>query len=189
MDSDFLQILALIAFILFGLLGGKKKKRPQQMPTGTRLEPRTALEKRQAGLPTSQQDLLRELEGLVTGRASSEPRRLPPLEEQTEAVSLEPMDADETARWQAGLDRASKVRETTTWEEGLERGAATLETLEGAGEKSHTKFHERYAQQPVARITSFDSPTFSSYDLRRAFVWSEVLGVPVSMRDRLGGES
>jgi hypothetical protein len=189
MDSDFLQILALIAFILFGLLGGKKKKRPQQPAPRPRFDPRTASAKQQTRLPTSQQDLLRELEGLFTGRTSAPPRRLPPPEEPTEAVSLEPVDVDETARWQAGLDRASQVRETATWEEGLHRGTGSLETLEEAGEKSHTRFHERYAQQPVARMAAYEGPKFSANDLRKAFVWSEILGAPVSMREGIGRES
>jgi hypothetical protein len=183
MKGDLLQILAILAFIVFGLLGGKKKKRPTQMPSRTRLQPGAGSARLRAGLPTSQEDLLRELENMFAGRASAPPRRLPPAEEPAEATSLEPVDAQETARWEAGLEQAAKVRETSVWEEGLHRDAGSLETLEGAGEASHTRFHQRYEPSPVPRIVVPDRPMFRMADLRRAFVWSEILGKPTSMRD------
>lgn len=187
--DDLLQILAVIAFIVFGLLGGKKKKKaPQQTRPRSPLQPRAAPGARQAGVPTRQDDLLRELENLFTGRVSSPPRRLPKPDEPTEAVSLEPVDAEETAGWEAGLERAAGVTETAVWEDGLHRDAGSLETLEGAGEASHVRFHQRYAPSAVPRIVVSDRPTFRTSDLRRAFVWSEILRPPVSMRERLGEE-
>jgi hypothetical protein len=184
--NDLLEILAIIAFIAFGLLGGKKKKRPQQTRPPRPLQPRAAPGTSRAGVPTSQDNLLQELENLFTGRVSSPPRRLPPPEEPTEAVSLEPVGGEETARWEAGLERASKVRETAAWEEGLHRDAGSLETLEAAGEASHARFHQRYEPSTVPRIVGPEGPTFRANDLRRAFVWSEVLGAPVSMREQSG---
>ena len=182
--DDLLQILVIVTFIVMGLLGSsRKKKRQQQTRSRSRLHPPAAPGTRRAGVPTRQEDLLRELENLFTGRVSPPPRRLPEPEEPTEAVSLEPVDATETASWEEGLEEAAAVQETTAWKEGLHRDTKSLETLEGAGEESHARFHRRYdhaEQRPVARPVGQE---FHTHDLRRAVVWTEILGKPVSMRD------
>jgi hypothetical protein len=180
--DDFFQILVIIAFIVMGLLGSsRKKKRQQQTRSRSPLHPRAAPGTRRAAVPTRHEDLLRELENLFTGRVPSSPRRLPAPEEPTEAVSLEPVDAPETASWEEGLKEAATVQETTAWEEGLHRDTKSLETLEGA--ESHARFHRRYdhaEQRPLAHPVS---QTFHTHDLMRAVVWAEIMNRPVSMRD------
>lgn len=184
MSGDVLEVLAVLAFILFGLLGGKKKKnQPQQTRPRRPLQPRATPGTGRAGATTRQDALMRELENLFTGRVSSPPRRLPEPEEPTEAVSLEPVDAEESARWEAGLEEAAAVQETTAWEEGLHRDKRSLETLEGAGKESHARFHERYDQAGQRPMVHSVGPEFHSRDLRRAIVWAEIMNKPVSMRD------
>lgn len=190
MGGDLFEILFVVAFILFGILGGRKKKpgagqtprsRPQRPP-----RPRTA--RQQAGGPGTTQDaLLRELEGLLTGRrpveeSSWQPVPSPDVPDPSEARSLETLEVEETAAWEEGLDRAAVVQDTARWMAGRDRGAKSLETLEGAGEASHTRFHQRYNLTAEAPARAEPAARFAMGEIRRAVVWAEILGKPVSMR-------
>jgi hypothetical protein len=196
--GDFFELLFVIAFILFGILGGRKKKpgagqpqvprprpAPDRSPAGRHPQPPP-----RAGSEPSQDALLRELEGLLTGRRplpveQDEPRWSPASSDRVpdpeEARSLESLEVEETAVWEEGLERASEVRDTARWTEGRDRPAASLETLEEAGEASHERYHERY-DFTVQAERAARGPTFDVRDVRRAVIWSEILGPPVSER-------
>jgi len=203
MSGDLFELLFVVAFILFGILGGRKKKpgagqrqlpqpRPRPRPAPRPVPERSPLARRSppAAPPTAQDALLRELEGLLTGQrpapVEAEPEwvstssdRVPDPEE---ARSLESLEAETSAVWEEGLERASETSGTPRWAEGRDREAGTLETLEEAGEGSHKRFHERYAIAARAESRSPRSPTFDMNEVRRAIVWSEILGPPVSVR-------
>jgi hypothetical protein len=207
MSGDLFELLFVIAFILIGLLGGRKKKpradqpRPRRLPrerpmprpapparpTAGRIAPsRTRMEP-----PTAQEALLRELEGLLTGRrpapAETELMWAPPPSDRVpdpeEARSLETLESEEAAGWEEGLDRApEEIRDTPRWAEGRDQQAASLETLEEAGEASHIRFHQKYAASAGPQPMGQRAPSFDLAEVRRALVWSEILGAPVSMR-------
>jgi len=204
--GDFFELLFVIAFILFGILGGKKKKPGAGQPqvprprTRPRPAPRPTPDRSPAGRypqptprassETAQDVLLRELEGLLTGRGpvpveQDEPRWSPTSSDRVpdpeEARSLESLEVEETAVWEEGLERASEVRDTPRWTEGRDRPAASLETLEEAGAASHDRFHERYDFTVQAKRAA-RGPTFDVVDMRRAVIWTEILGPPVSER-------
>lgn len=188
MGGDLFEILFVIAFILFGILGGRKKK-PDARPTRRpRPEPRPRPDRRPERVQRAGQDaILRELEALLGGRRPEPPAPRPApmpadlVPDPDEARSLETLEVEETAAWEEGLERSSST-ETARWLEGTTRRAATLETLEGAGEASHERFHGRYELSAPARVTRRQGPDFDLQDVRRAIVWAEILGPPVSLR-------
>jgi hypothetical protein len=204
MSGDLFELLFVIAFILFGILGGRKKKRPgagqQQLPRPRprlRPAPRPAPERfpgarrpPPATPQTPKDALLRELEGLLTGQRPApvevEPAWVPASSDRVpdpdEARSLESLEDEGSAAWEEGLEQASDIRDTPGWAKGRDREAGTLETLEEAGETSHQRFHERYAIAPRAESRAPRGPIFDIKDIRRAIVWSEILGPPVSLR-------
>lgn len=195
MKGDLLQLLFVAAFILFGLLGGRKKKRP---PTpiprpGARPDARVGAERPTAGrsAPRSgrpdQDRLLRELESLLTGRPARSEAEPPPTygfvqgpPDPEEAQSLELLEADEPSSWEEAKARATEV--TDVWRAGETRAAETLETLEAAGGASHKRFHALYDRPPEVAKPRRPRPSFPTAEMRRAFIWSEILGPPVSER-------
>jgi hypothetical protein len=201
MGGDLLEVLFVVAFILFGLLGGRKK-RPQQgtPPARPRPQGRAPLARRTppgpqpttARAPAREQDrLLRELEGLLTGRrpvrSEPEPARMPSstldVPDPDEARSLESIDIDEAGGWDEGLERTSETAGTARWSAGSARAAESLETLEAAGGASHKRFHALYDRPPEPVKQKPVPPAFPGTDVRRAMVWSEILAPPVSLRD------
>jgi len=197
MSGDLLEILFVAAFILFGLLGSRKK-RPQQgrPPTRPRPQPRTPVARRAPprsqptarASGTDQERLLRELEGLLTGRPVSEPAPasgpspMRDMPDPDEAQSLESLEIEEGASaWEEGLERASETG-TASWSAGSTRAAESLETLEEAGGASHKRFHALYDRQPDFVQKKPAPRVFGVADVRRAIVWSEILGPPVSER-------
>ncbi|MDH4350934.1 MAG: hypothetical protein OEY20_10350 [Gemmatimonadota bacterium] len=204
MGGDLFEILFVIAFILFGILGGKKKKKPgagQSRPAPRQQASRSpsSVGPRQAG-QTTQDALLRELEGILTGRRPA-PQRIDHVPDPDEARSLETLDEGETNSWEAGLEQAAQVEDTTLWHEGRDRetrsaagdtalwhegrdrAAGSLETLEGAGEASHSRFHQRYGLTAVSGLQrKARSASFDLGDMRRAVILAEILGPPVSER-------
>jgi hypothetical protein len=99
-----------------------------------------------------------------------------------EAQSLESLDLREGAgAWEEGLERASETG-TARWSAGSTRAAESLETLEEAGGASHKRFHALYDRQPDPVPTKPAPRVFGIADVRRAMVWSEILGPPVSER-------
>jgi hypothetical protein len=198
MSGDLLELLFVAAFILFGLLGGRKKRpqqpmpRPRQRPEVPRSRPpvvrRPQAPPARAGAPgTDQERLLRELEGLLTGRpVRVEPVPVPSPMGDTpdpeEARSLESLEDETSDRWEEGLERATEAAETARWTAGREQQAESLETLEEAGGASHVRFHSLYDRQPDAPPRPPQRATFRNADVRRAVIWSEILGPPVSER-------
>ena len=197
MGGDLFEILFVIAFILFGLLGGRKKKRPQpprpqprarQRPAPRPAPDRTATAQRPGAARsggTGQDRLLRELEGLLTGRPvqrepelESRPVSMEGLPEPDEARSLEALDPEVPSSWEEAKARSADV--TDRWRAGRARGAQTLETLEAAGGKSHERFHRLYDRP--AEEAEAGGAAFPTGDMRRAIIWAEILGPPVSER-------
>jgi hypothetical protein len=203
---DLLEILFVAAFILFGLFGSRRKRPPTQTPAS---RPRPRLPPGQQSPPgartTSPRDLfLQELENLMSGRPAgsapaSPPTTTPRSHRPAPSQTRETLEAPETARWEEGLERAAEVGESpawlagerqaaaesqdsTLWEQGIERKPKTLETLEEAGEAAHDRFHEQYDMHAAAPSVRSDAPSFRVSQLRRALVWSEILGPPVSQR-------
>jgi len=201
MSGDLFELLFVLAFILFGILGGRKKKpgagqrqlpRPRPRPVSRPAPERSPVARRPAPA-TSQAPkdvLLRELEGLLTGQrpvpVEAEPAWAPASSDRVpdpeEARSLESLEDEGSAAWEEGLERTSEIREAARWTEGRAQEAGTLETLEESGEGSHQRFHERYAVAARPESRSSRGPTFDVRDVRRAVVWSEILGPPVSLR-------
>jgi hypothetical protein len=195
MKGDLLNLLFVAAFILFGLLGGRKKKRP---PTPiprqrARPDPRMGADRLPAGRPApragrpEQDRLLRELESLLTGRPARSETAPPPaygsmqdLPDPDEARTFETLEADETSSWEGGKARAADV--TDVWQAGEARAAETLETLEAAGGASHKRFHALYDRPQEVAKPRRPRPSFPTAEMRRAFIWSEILGPPVSER-------
>jgi hypothetical protein len=199
MSGDLLEILFVAAFILFGLLGGRKKRPPQGTPPARPRPQRWAPAARRApgsqpttarAPATDQNRLLRELEGLLTGRPvqrEAEPASVTSgtadLPDPDEARSLESLEIEEGGGWEEGLERTSETAGTARWTAGHDRGAESLETLEAAGGASHKRFHSLYDRPPEPVKTKAVPPAFPGTDVRRAMVWSEILAPPVSLRD------
>ena len=188
MGGDLFEILFVLAFILFGILGGRKKKPDTRTrrPPAARPGPQRRSPRRRERVQRAGQDaILRELEALLGGRrpepTAPRPAPMPTdlVPDPDEARSLETFEVEETDAWDEGLERTPG---TATWAEGADRRAATLETLESAGEASHERFHKRYELSAPARVTRRQGPDFDLQDVRRAVVWAEILGPPVSLR-------
>lgn len=203
MGGDLFEVLFVVAFILFGILGGRKKKpgagqsRPAPRQQASRSP--SSVGSRQAG-QTTQDALLRELEGILTGRRPA-PQRIDHVPDPDEARSLETLDVGETDSWEAGLEQAAQVGDTALWhegrdresgsaagdtalwQEGRDRAAGSLETLEGAGEASHSRYHQRYGLTAVSGLQrKARDASFALGDMRSAVILSEILGPPVSER-------
>jgi hypothetical protein len=201
MSGDLFELLFVLAFILFGILGGRKKKGagqrqlPQPRPR-PRPAPRPAPDRSMAGRTaqrppsaprTTQDALLQELEGLLTGRpVRGEPvpvaSPMGDTPDPDEARSLESLEDETSARWEEGLERATESAESAGWSAGRDRGQESLETLEEAGGASHVRFHSLYDRQPDAPPRPTQRAVFRNADVRRAVIWSEILGPPVSER-------
>jgi hypothetical protein len=187
MSDDLLQLIFAAALILFGLLGSRKKKPTQQPPRrrpapAARPAPPPARTARPvppmrsaappAAAPQPRDALLEQLQRMLGGQVEAEPLE----EERPEAVSLEATDVEE---------RRQRVEGTSArWAAGLDRGAESLETLEEAGESSHARFHARLQATSAPAAIQEADPAIAR--LRRAIIWSEILGPPVSMRDGSG---
>jgi len=201
MSGDLLELLFVAAFILFGLLGGRRKKRPatpaqrpRQRPAPRAGADRPPVRSPAARAPaptarggTEQDRLLRELEGLLTGRPVPpvpEPAQTPgpmgELPDPDEARSLESLEVESRSTWDEAIERPAEVMDV--WRAGRARAAETLETLEEAGEASHRRFHTLYDRQPEIVQPRRTEPAFRTADIRRAIIWSEILGPPVSER-------
>ena len=162
--EDLIQVLFFLLIVIFGLIGGSKKKKQAPAPrsrTAERASAEGARARAASGArsrpvparraPETREELEASLYDLLRGRGPEPPVREPPARELPEAP------AEEEAR--------------------------SLETLTPAGEASHRRFHERYIDVPVAapearrriRIipSRVDAPT-----LREAMVWHEILGRP-----------
>jgi hypothetical protein len=185
MSDDVLQLIFAAVLILAGLLGGKKKKptppqpprrRPAQAsrPARPAQAPRPAPPMRPAPAPRpaaspSRDALLDQLQRMLSGQVEAHPLEV----ELPEAVSLEATDVEE---------RRQPVEGTNArWAAGLEREAQSLETLEEAGESSHSRFHARLQATAAATPAAAEADP-AMVRLRQAIIWSEILGPPVSMR-------
>jgi hypothetical protein len=192
MSDDLLQLIFAAALVLFGLLGGRKKKRPTQQPPRRRPEqprprpkqpaprsttpqPARPVPAARPAAPAPQRDVLvKELERLLGVPVEVEESGAIP-----EAVSLEQTDVEEK---RVGQERIGPERASIRWTEGMERGTESLETLEEAGATSHELFHARYPTAAPAIVTVEAPPGGATLRLRQAIIWSEILGPPVGLR-------
>ncbi|MCH7876474.1 MAG: hypothetical protein IH965_14425 [Gemmatimonadetes bacterium] len=199
--DDLFQVMIVLGIIIFGLLGGRKKKPRQQRPAGPTTRPRQPA----GGGPPRQQPTqppnLQEIERILRqgmGLPTQVPTPQRPQEQEGPPVTVAD-EAQEPGVWQAGLDRRAQTAETLepaaeepgVWQAGLDRPAQTLETLEPAGGTSHERFHKKYLElgeplPPPATVTPMEGPQFSKADLRRLIVWREILGPPLGLRQELG---
>jgi hypothetical protein len=208
--EDLAQLLIALA-VLFGLFGGGRKQRPPERPQpprrrrppearrpeaprSSRLEARhhapprveqarRPLEPRQPMAEGGSPDLLpEELYRILSGEA--DPGREESLETEGESLELERARPEFTAR-QPGEDIRS-IEQVTDAE------AYSLETLQPAGGASHSAFHSKYIEPTQPPSTSAAAATSSTRrghrltldagDLRRAFLWKEILGPPKGMQ-------
>jgi hypothetical protein len=165
-SDELLQVLFALGLILFGLFGGRKKKRGSRPPAPSRRPPAPAPRRPQPA-QNPYQSTLDSLEHILSGRTPTpRPAGVP---DPTEAYSLESTAIEEVgAQWQAGLDRRNE----------------SLETLEAAGGASHVAFHARYINEPSAVPTISDTADRGPdpATIRHAIIWSEILGPPVGLR-------
>jgi hypothetical protein len=184
MSDDLLQLIFAAALILFGLLGSRKKKPTQQPPRRRPAQPARPAPPARAARPVppmrsapgrpaaspSRDVLLDQLQRMLSGQVEAEALEV----EMPEAVSLEATDVEE---------RRQPVEGTSArWAAGLEREAQSLETLEESGESSHRRFHARLQAAAAAAPAAAPEADPAIARLRQAFIWSEILGPPVSMR-------
>ncbi len=171
--DDLFQVMIVLGIIIFGLLGGRKKKPRQQRPAGPTTRPRQPAgggpPRQQPTLPPNLQEIERILrQGMGLPTQVPRPQRPEEPEEPPVKMAAEP---EEPGVWQAGLDRQ----------------AQTAETLEPAGGASHERFHEQYLERgkPLsapATVTRMEGPQFSNAELQRLIVWREILGPPLGLR-------
>jgi hypothetical protein len=131
------------------------------------------------------EDLLRELGRTLDqaqgplGRAPD--RRLPPAEEVEERGSLEvtpetrSLEADPQRGERAVVDRDDEAEQVVE-----RRRAAAEATAAGLTQADHKVFDARIRQEPADKTATRGA--FTTEQLRKAVVWREVLGPPVSLR-------
>ncbi len=162
--DNLIQVVIVAAFIIFWLVGGKKKAR-----TRSRESPRVdPLPQAPPGEPklTPTERLIREALGLST--------ELQPRIPETEAPSLE-FAAPEAPSLEFAAPEAQSL-------EFAAPEAISLETLDAAGAESHVEFHQKYIREfkptAVRRASGPDVPTLSPRSVRDGIIWQVILGPP-----------
>jgi hypothetical protein len=174
---DWVELIIFAVVVLFGLLAGDRKKsrrqpparprpRPSPRETGAATGPRSAQDPR-----TIAEQLLERMRRQAEAEARAEREATLEPMHTSEAVSLE---TDVPERY----EREPPSREIVVREIGEERDL-TLETLEGAGEASHRRFHDRY-MTPLAEVPPAPVPRMrmTPRQAREAFVLMAVFGRP-----------
>jgi hypothetical protein len=208
--EDLAQLLIALA-VLFGLVGGGRKKRPPERPQppqrrrppearraeaprAIRLEARDHAahrgeparrrpEPRQPLAQRAPRDLLSdEIYRILRGEA--ETRREESLEVEGGSLELERARPEFTPR--------QPTEDIRSIEQATDAEAYSLETLEPAGEASHREFHSKYiepTQPPSTSAAAATSTTprthrltLGARNLRQAILWKEILGPPKGMQ-------
>ena len=152
--DNLIQVVIVAAFIIFWLVGGKKKARTRSRESH-RVD---SLPQAPPGEPelTATERLIREALGLST--------ELKPRIPETEAQSLE-FAAPEAQSLEVAAPEA-----------------ISLETLDAAGTTSHVEFHRRYVDEfeptAVRRASGPDVPELSPRSVRDGIIWQVILGPP-----------
>ncbi len=152
--DNLIQVVIVAAFIIFWLVGGKKKARTRSREShGADPLPHTPPEEPEL---TATERLIREALGLST--------ELKPRIPEVEAQSLE-FAAPEAQSLEVAAPEA-----------------ISIETLEAAGAESHAKFRRKYVrefeQTSVRRATGPDVPELSPGSVRDGIIWQVILGPP-----------
>jgi hypothetical protein len=192
-----------LLFTLLGRLRGEGRPRPrttQNLPQ-TRPSPQVG-RNAPAGDPTQQEGsrlerMLRELErNLEQVAAQNEPPRRPPVpapplpddEDVEERESLE--EPERVVSLETEVNRPARARydQDSGAEELVRRRIAAAEARGGAITRAdHKRFDARIRQEPADHTAVHRR--YTPQQLRNAVVWRELLGPPVSERDRGGGTS
>jgi hypothetical protein len=200
---DFGGLLVLGAvWLLFNLLGrarGDGRPRPRTAQNPPRPRPSAQVDRNApAGDPTQQEGsrlerMLRELErSLEEVAAQNEPARRPPVpplpddEDVEERESLE--EPERVVSLETEVHRPARVRydQDSGAEELVRRRIAAAEARSGAITRAdHKRFDARIRQEPADHTAVRRG--YTPAQLRDAVVWREILGPPVSERDRGGG--
>jgi hypothetical protein len=176
------ELIILAALIFLSSLFGRKKKKPggraPQTPRAPRPRPEVAAATREASAREQPHHVV------PTDRPKLEPRKqagsfrefFELLQQQAEAATRgEPLVLEQVP--DASPPPPEPVRRELP-------PPPALETLEGAGEESHERFHDQYIR-PLDAPSRKLSPRFilprNPVSLKRAVIWSEILGRPKGM--------
>ena len=157
--DNLIQVVIVAAFIIFWLVGGKKKARTRSRESH-RVDPLPHAPPEELELTepelTATERLIREALGLST--------ELKPRIPETEAQSLE-VAAPEAQSLEVAAPEA-----------------ISLETLDAAGAESHAEFRRKYVGEfeptAVRRATGPDVPSMSPASVRDGIIWQVILGPP-----------
>ncbi|MEP7226940.1 MAG: hypothetical protein ABI785_06245 [Gemmatimonadales bacterium] len=184
MDFNAVIVLGALWFLVNLLTGIKRKSRPDQPETSAPVEPTPSYRPDGTQREGSRlEQVLREFEraldqGGPTGRRASFP--LPDDEEVEERHSLE--SEPEVMSLEQEVRRAP--RKEFTQDAGAEQLVARRITAASVRDATRTKldhveFDKKIRQEPAEHTAT---RSYTAEDLRRAVVWREILGPPVSER-------
>lgn len=200
--SDLLFLIFIALGGLSSLIGGKKKKKQTAPPKNQPRPPRPAVPGRttRAGTPPGRElqqarqkvsnEMDRILRELGLGGTNAPPTRVPPpstppIEETGVSDEIEIYERPPVPRPTTRPLPQRELPQTVSLED-FERDNATIETLDRAGGKSHTRFHDRYikplpelsTRREPARVRKFVNPR----SLREAMIVTEILGPPKGLQ-------
>jgi hypothetical protein len=179
--DDFVSLIIFAALILLSTVFGKKKKKPggsaPTAPKAPRPRPEVASATREAPSREQPRHVVRsELPRLESRKQPGSFREFfELLQQQAEtATRAEPLVLDEPP---------PPPPPTTPVRRERPPGPQSLET-EAAGVRSHGRFHDKYLRPldapPESRAPRFILPR-DPVSLKRAVIWSEILGSPKGM--------
>jgi hypothetical protein len=190
-DFDAVLVLGALWFLVNLLMGLKRKSRPPAQPQAgapvrpTPLSQPDATQREGSRLEQVLRELQRTLEQAgPAGRPASFP--LPEAEEVEERQSLE--GEPEVMSLEQEVRRAP--RREFTQDEDAEQLVARRITAASARDAArtkvdHVKFDSQIQPEPADHTAT---RSYTAQGLRRAVVWREILGPPVSLRDESGSE-
>ena len=201
MDFGGLLVLGAV-WLLFNLLGrarGGARPRPRTAQNLPQPRPSPPVGSNPPSGDPSQQEgsrlerMLRELErSLEEVAAQNEPARrlpVPPLPDDEDVEERESLEEPErVVSLETEVHRPARVRydQDSGAEELVRRRIAAAEARSGAITRAdHKRFDARIRQEPADHTAVRRG--YTPAQLRDAVVWREILGPPVSERDRVGG--
>jgi hypothetical protein len=190
-EFNWFILLAVLWFVLNLITSSRRKQQgpPSMPPTQRPPEPRSI----QVGMDPSQQegsrlermlrDLQRTLEEAAETQGSYPPGLpLPPAEEVEERQSLEVEPEVRSLEDEVRREPRRRVDQDDQAAEFETRRIQAAAARDHARTKvDHAAFDQRIRQEPAEHTAT---PAYTTKQLRDAIVWREILGPPVSMRDR-----